>query len=124
MLSNNNAFRNNINKRPYFDAFRRPKMRREFPRHNVNHEFKYSYNETESRCSILNISEGGMYLKIPQILELDDQIKLFFNGENVSFDIFGEIVHRDNNYVGIRYLEEDLYKHSYIKKYINEIKKF
>jgi len=122
MLRDNDVFKDYMFKKPFFEASKKPKMRRVNHRYKINHEFKYSYNDTESKCSILNISEGGMFLKVPQILEIDDKIRLFFEGENTSFDIFGKIVHIDNNYVGVSYVDDDLYDHSYVRQYVNEVR--
>ena len=53
-------------------------IRRHNTRFNVNYDFEYYYNEKSSKCVILNISESGMLLKIPQILDVGDMINIYF----------------------------------------------
>jgi hypothetical protein len=97
------------------------KSQRLFPRFRVNYDFKYSYNNKFSKCSIIDISEGGMLLKIPQILDIGDKIKLFFD-EYYNTNIYAVIRHKNHNYIGIGFSDYSDEDHNYVKHFIKEIK--
>jgi hypothetical protein len=98
------------------------KLRRLYPRTKVNFDLTYSFNNKKSKCTILDISETGMLLKIPQILDVDDEIILNFDYKiNNINSLKARIVHINNNYVGICILDE----HDeiiYLRDFINSIK--
>jgi hypothetical protein len=97
------------------------KSQRLFPRYKVNYDLKYSYNKKLSKCEIINISEGGMLLKIPQILDAGDQIRLFFDEYNNS-DLHAVIKHKNHNYVGINFINNSDDDYNFIRQFIKEIK--
>lgn len=81
---------------------------REFHRFKVNYDFKYSFNDRESKCEILNISEGGMLIKVPQILDVDDVLVIYIDEETPKrIQLRAVVRHTNYNYVGIKYLFDD-----------------
>jgi c-di-GMP-binding flagellar brake protein YcgR len=107
----------------YYKMNKIKKSKRAFPRFRVNFDFKYFYNSTPARCTILDISEGGMLIKVPQILEIGDKIELVFEDSKLnSVNIMAIVVHKNNNYVGVNFLFEEYDDPSFIRHFIHEIK--
>lgn len=97
------------------------KSQRQFPRYKVNYDFKYSYNNKSAKCEIINISEGGMLIKIPQILDIGDKIKLFFDEYN-NLDIQAVIKHKNYNYFGVSFFDYTEDDHNFVRQFIKDIK--
>ncbi len=107
----------------YYKMNRMNKSKRIFPRFKVNFDFRYFYNSTPSRCTIIDISEGGMLIKVPQILEVGDKVELVFDDNELnSMNILAKVVHKNNNYVGVTFLFDDYNDPSFIRHFIHEIK--
>ena len=100
--------------------YRNKMFQREYMRYNVNEEFNYSYNGKIASCEIINISERGMLLKIPQILEVGDIIKLFFKDLR-NPEIRAVVKHKNYNYIGIYFLNHSQEFLEHIRKFISEI---
>lgn len=99
------------------------KIRRINPRIKVNYDFKYGFNDKFSKCTIIDISEDGMLLKVPQIFESGDKIILSFEDEEYkSIEITARVVHTNNNYIGVKYIFDEFEDNSFIKHFIHEIK--
>ena len=94
---------------------------RKFQRYRVNFEIRYSYNGKISKCEIINISDDGMLIKIPQILEVGDIIILLFDEHNETF-INAVVRHKNYNYVGVCFIKTIDDYLAKIKDFINDIK--
>lgn len=98
---------------------------RKYPRYNITSDFKYAYNNVEAKCQIVNISQGGMLLKIPQILDIDDEIVLIFE-KNIPYQvrkIKAEVKHTNVNKVGVSYKEITIDDQEFIKEYIDYLRR-
>ncbi|HOJ63595.1 MAG TPA: PilZ domain-containing protein [Spirochaetota bacterium] len=98
---------------------------RKYPRYNINADFKYAYNSVEARCQILNISEGGMLLKIPQILDIGDEILLIFE-RTIPYKVKkvkAEVKHININKAGVSYKEISLDDQDFIREYIDYLRR-
>ncbi len=98
---------------------------RRYPRYNITSDFKYAYNNVEAKCQILNISEGGMLLKIPQILDIDDEIVLIFE-KTIPYQVKkvkAEVKHVNINKAGVCYKEITIEDQDFIRDYISYIRR-
>jgi len=75
-------------------------MRRKHLRHFINYDCTYSYNGKSSKCNILDISENGAMLKIPQVLVRGDKIELHLTGTDM---ITAVVKHSRCNYINIKF---------------------
>jgi len=99
------------------------KIRRRDHRIRVNFDFKYSFNNKQSKCSIVDISERGMLLKIPQILDIGDIINLIFEDNSIGeVTIEARVIHKNNNYIGVNFIEDEYEDLTFIRHFINSIK--
>lgn len=98
---------------------------RRYPRYNITADFKYAYNNIEAKCQILNISEGGMLIKIPQILDIDDEITLIFE-KTIPYQvkkIKGEVKHINVNKAGVAYKDITIDDQNFVKDYISYLQR-
>ena len=98
------------------------KLRRLYNRYKVNYEFKYSYNNKPSKCIILDISENGMLLKVPQILQPGDLITLIFEEIDYNLSLLAKVIYSNINYIGVSFVLDDYEDIEFIKHFIHEIK--
>lgn len=87
----------------------------------VNQEFYYSLKRDIVKCIILNISQGGMCLKVPQIFRPDDLINLHFSILHDFAIVKARIVHCNNNMIGVAYKYSAVSDYETVKGYMQKL---
>ena len=88
----------------------------------VNEEIQYKFHGKFINCILFNISESGVLLKTNQVFIKGDIINILINLENnfESLTLKAEVVHVNNQYIGLKFLhltKNDIYL---IREYISE----
>ena len=96
---------------------------RKNPRFKAYKDYKYIFGDKESRCEVLNISDEGMYLKVPQILEINDIITIIFEeSKNTRYSIEAVVKHTNYNYIGIKFLGSANIDKTTLQQFISNLK--
>ena len=80
-------------------------------RYVVKYSATYVYLTKNIKCDIVNISEGGALLKIPQILLISDKINITIYHSNTIISVCAEVKHVNGMYVGVKFLYEEYDKY-------------
>lgn len=78
-------------------------MRRKSIRHQIYFDCHYIYNNKYSKCHVINISEHGAMIKIPQVLIKGDKIKIILCDD---IKIHAIVRQHRANYISVQFEHE------------------
>jgi c-di-GMP-binding flagellar brake protein YcgR len=95
--------------------------KRENFRANLNIEAQYSLDDTQSKCTVLDISNTGMGLKVPQFLTEGDVLTVYFEiPEYGRVKAKVNVVFMKGTKVGCNFISIDDQSRQVINRYIDK----